>query len=112
MAQIPPKFSVTHHLDEKMWFVSGLLGGLNPAEGRMQLYRQNLKQSPAEQLGHVKITEIDLEFVADLRMSPATFKTIMLWMKKHVEDYEKSFGEIKMEPTEAASVTSDKAAYA
>jgi hypothetical protein len=63
------------------------------------------------QLGQMKVTELDLEFVADIRMSPATFKSIMLWMKNHVDEHEKVFGEIKLQPTGGAKPTPDKTPY-
>jgi hypothetical protein len=102
--------SVAHHPDEKIWFVTGVFGGLNPAGGTMQWYREKPKPAPAEQPGQLKSTEVDFEFVADLRMTPTVFKDIMLWMKTHVENYEKTFGEIKMLPKEGGEAS--RAPYA
>jgi hypothetical protein len=110
MPQIPPKTSITHNPDEKIWFVSGVFGTLSPAEGRMQWYRGSWKPE-ADQLGQIKATELDFEFVADMRMSPAIFKDVMLWMKNHVDEYEKTFGEIKMQPTGDTKPAPDKTPY-
>lgn len=55
----------------------------------------------------MKATEVTYEFVADIRMSPATFKTVMLWMNQLVDIYEKAYGEILVQPIAPTVKASD-----
>jgi hypothetical protein len=90
---------VEFNLDHKTFFVTGLLGTVLPEEGRMHFYTTHWKPEPVEgQPGRLKSTEVTQEFVTDIRMSPATFKNIMQWMKQQVDVFEQNYGEIKTQP--------------
>jgi hypothetical protein len=68
----------------------------------MLLFADRLEPEPADVPGSQKVKRINQEIQAEVHMSPVTFKSIALWMMSHIENYEKTFGEIKMKPKEGS----------
>lgn len=94
----PPEFIVTKREGMPILYITGVFGGLAPNDGRMLLFVDRLEPEPADVPGTQKVKRINQEIQAEIHMSPATFKSIALWMMSHIERYEKTFGEIQMEP--------------
>jgi len=90
-----PKFEVKKSDDYKAIFVSGVFGTLTPNEGVMVVYTDRIKPS-VEPTGALRLESVERELQVELKMSPQVFKVIALWMMKHVQEYEKRFGEIKL----------------
>jgi hypothetical protein len=102
MPNTPPETSVKveRPSETRTLFVSGIVGSLDPRQGAMQFYSEHQKVEAAkDQPGQLTTVSRVLEIVADLRMAPATFKSVTLWMQKNLEAYEEKYGEIAMEPT-------------
>jgi hypothetical protein len=49
---------------------------------------------------------VDIETVASVTLSPTTAKSLLALLQTHVNAYERTFGEINLDPTEL--VTSSK----
>lgn len=85
--------------DLRITFATGIVGGLDPRQGTIQFYihQQNVeavKEKPIQ----LRTTSHIIEIVADIRMSPATFKGVMLWMQRNIEAYEQAYGKIISDP--------------
>jgi hypothetical protein len=99
----PPEFIVTNKEGMQLLYVTGVFGGLAPNDARMLLYTDRLEPEPAEMPGAQKVKRVNQEIQAEVHMSPATFKSIALWMLKNLQNYEQTFGEIKAEPIKESS---------
>ncbi|MGB9728931.1 MAG: DUF3467 domain-containing protein [Thermoprotei archaeon] len=91
-----PRFETKRAADYKVVHVSGVVGGINPNEGTIIVFVDKLvpKTNPD---GTMAIDSIERELIMELKMSPLQFKSIAEWMQMHIKEYEKMFGEIKME---------------
>ncbi len=79
----------------RMIYVENVFGGLDPGGGRMIFYVDRRKPKTADKpIGGLEMEEIVHELQIELRMSPASFKSVAEWMTKHVEAAEKQFGPI------------------
>lgn len=99
-----PRFETKRATDYKVIHVSGVVGGINPNEGTIIVFIDKLipKTNPD---GTMIIDTIERELVVELKMSPLQFKSIAEWMQMHIKEYEKMFGEIKVQgiPPKTAS---------
>jgi len=99
-----PRFETKRAADYKVIHVSGVVGGINPNEGTIIVFIDKLipKTNPD---GTMIIDTIERELVVELKMSPLQFKSIAEWMQMHIKEYEKMFGEIKVQgvPPKTAS---------
>lgn len=103
-----PEFVVTKKDGMPMIYATGVFGGLAPNDGRMLFFTDRFEVEPADVPGTQKVKKINQEFQAEIHMSPATFKSVALWMGDNVARYEKTFGEITVEP---AKTTQSKPGY-
>ncbi|UCD73520.1 MAG: hypothetical protein JSW01_02430 [Candidatus Bathyarchaeota archaeon] len=88
----------------RMIYVENVFGGLDPGGGRMIFYVDRRKpKTTDEPIGGLEMEEIVHELQIELRMSPASFKSIAEWMTKHVEAAEKQFGPILLPQRKATS---------
>ena len=91
-----PNFATTKRVDLQLLYTTGVLAGLNPVDGHMFFIADRLEMEPGDVPGSQKLKAINQEIQAEIHMSPRTFKNIALTLMRHVEQYEKRFGEIKM----------------
>jgi hypothetical protein len=92
----PPEFIVTKPEGMPILYVTGVFGGLAPNDARMLFFADRIEPESADVPGTQKVKRINQEIQAEVHMSPATFKSVALWMMSHIETYEKAFGEIQM----------------
>lgn len=95
----PPEFVVTKKDGLPIIYTTGVFGGLAPNDGRMLFFADRFELEPADVPGTQKVKRINQEFQAEIHMSPATFKSIAIWMMENITRYEKVFGEIVQEPS-------------
>ncbi len=88
-------FRVEESESFRMVYIENVFGGLDPGGGRMIFYVDRRKPKTVDQpIGALEIEEIVHELQVELRMSPASFKSIAEWMTRHVQAAEKQFGPI------------------
>ena len=104
----PPNFITTKRTDLQLLYTTGVLAGLNPVDGHLFFMVDRLEMEPGDAPGSQKLKQINQEIQAEIHMSPRTFKTIALTLMKHVEQYEKRFGEIKMLKVKSSKQKYDK----
>ena len=92
MAQ--PRLTISKSSDYKTIHVSGAFGGLNPIEGTIIFYIDHHEVEVID--GQMRLKEIARELLIEIKLSPFEFKSLALWMMKHVKAYEERFGEIEM----------------
>ena len=93
------KVDVKRTNDLKTLFATGFISGLEPRQGTLQFYVQQVNVEAVEaKPGLLKPTSEILEIVADIRMAPATFKSLMLRMEKSIQMFEAKYGTIVSEP--------------
>lgn len=105
----PPEFVVTEREGMPLLYATGVFGGLAPNDARMIFVADRLELEPADTPGDQKVKRINQEVQAEIHMSPATFKSVALWMIGHVERFEKTFGKILTEPKK--TTTESKKGY-
>jgi hypothetical protein len=105
----PPEFVVTEKEGMPIIYVTGVFGGLAPNDARLLCFADRLVLEPADIPGTQKVKKINQEIQVEMHMSPATFKSIALWMLSNLERYEKTFGELKAEPIKES--TQSKESY-
>lgn len=93
-----PEFISTKREGMSLIYATGVFGGLAPNDARMLLFADRLELEPADVPGTQKVKRINQEIQVEIHMSPATFKSVALWMMNHLERYEKTFGKIQVEP--------------
>lgn len=91
-----PNFAVSKREGLELFYATGVFGGLSPIDGRMFFVADRLELEPGDLPGTQKVKEVNQEIQAEVHMSPATYKSIAMWMMKNVENFEKKFGEIQM----------------
>lgn len=103
----PPEFVVTKKEGMPLVYITGVFGGLAPNDARILYFADRLELEPADVPGALKVKRVNQEIQVELHMSPATFKSVAVWMTKHLEAYEKTFGEIKAEPIRESQQAKD-----
>ncbi|MHA2246992.1 MAG: hypothetical protein ACXADY_18760 [Candidatus Hodarchaeales archaeon] len=76
--------------------VSGFFGGVNPNEGNVSFFQDRLIPRESDQPGRIVLETIEHNFVVNVKMSPAVFKRMALWMSEHVKRFESINGEIQL----------------
>lgn len=75
-------------------YVNGVFGGLDPVEGRMIFYIDEIEPEMDENTpGKMKVKKIVRRLLVDIRMSPAQFKSIADWMQSHIERFDRELRE-------------------
>ncbi len=74
--------------------VSGFFGGVNPNEGNISFFQDQLIPQIGQPPGQIVLDTVEHTFVANVKMSPAVFKRMALWMMEHIKRYETQHGEI------------------
>lgn len=93
----PLSFRVEESEGFRMIYVENVFGGLDPGGGRIIFYVDRRKPKNAEKpVGSLETEVIVHELQVELRMSPASFKSIAEWMTQHVQGAEKQFGPIRV----------------
>ena len=77
--------------------ITGFFGGLNPNEGSISFFQDQLIPREGENLGEIVLDSIEQKFLLNIRMTPIVFKRLAFWMMNHLKRYEEQFGEIKLE---------------
>ena len=77
--------------------ITGFFGGLNPNEGRISFFQDQLVPREGENPGEIVLDSIEQKFLANIRMNPVVFKRLAFWMMNHLKRHEEQFGEIKLE---------------
>ncbi|MEX2738997.1 MAG: DUF3467 domain-containing protein [Candidatus Wukongarchaeota archaeon] len=102
MSEFTTKIQVSKNADFKQVYATGIQGGHTPFDFRIAFHNEsvNLEESiPGEKI------VIDRDFKVEVILSPFAAKKVMLWLKRHVEDYEEQYGEIKTQkPAEIEKV--------
>ena len=93
----PPKREISFD-NVPNFAVSGFFGGMNPNEGNISFFQDQLIPQIGHQAqGQIVLETIEHKFVATVKMSPAVFKRMGVWMMEHVKRYEQQFSEIKLD---------------
>lgn len=82
--------------------VDGAFGGVNPNGAKIVVYTEEHwpELKTGGKPGQMELGHVTREMQAELHMSPVQFKSLLNWMKKHLNQYEQKFGEIKLESAE------------
>lgn len=91
-----PNFTVSKREGLELLYATGVFGGLTPNDARMLFFADRFELEPGDLPGTQKLEEVNQEIQAEIHMSPATYKSVAIWMMKNVEKFEKRFGEIEM----------------
>ncbi len=94
MTQQLPRRTVKYE-DVPSFAISGFFGGVNPNEGNISFFKDNLIPQLGGQ-GQILLDTVQHEFVSTVRMSPLVFKRMAIWMSEHVKRYESMHGEIQV----------------
>jgi hypothetical protein len=96
---VAPKFEDSKSPSFMYVFSTGVLGTLDPNDGRMTFFLDRIEpETVSDPPGASRIKKVVRELQVEVHMTPTQFKSIALWMIKNVEEYEKMFGTIPMEP--------------
>jgi hypothetical protein len=81
--------------------VSGFFGGHRPGYFEAVIYSDEMDAGKALQTQPPDSEKIEINRILECRllMDPFQAKSVLEWLQKHVEDYEKIFGEIKVNQT-------------
>ncbi len=98
MAKKKLEFEVKEASDFKVLYVTGAFGGLDAHEGRIIFFVDRVvPKLKDKRTGAMEVGKIVRELQIELRMTPARFKSIAMWMLEHVKRFEKQFGKLKEE---------------
>ena len=102
-----PDFEIEDSEHFRLIYATGASGGLAPNDGRIILYVDRIKTKPVPgKPGQVAVEKIVRERQIEVHVSPATWKSIVKWMSKHLERIEKQFGKIPEKPMPKQSESS------
>ncbi|MFX0150113.1 MAG: hypothetical protein ACFFAJ_04990 [Candidatus Hodarchaeota archaeon] len=77
--------------------ITGFFGGINPNEGSISFFQDNLIPGEGERPGQIVLDSIEQTFVVNLKMNPVVFKRLANWMANQLKQFEERFGEIKID---------------
>jgi len=94
----PPEVIIEKASDYRTIIVSAVFGGHRPGCFEIIIYTDETIADDALSSIPPDPTRIKVKRILQCRlvMDPFQAKSFMLWLKKHIEDYEKEFGEIKL----------------
>jgi hypothetical protein len=97
---VPPKFEDVKSPNYMYVYATGVFGGLDPNGGRMIFFLDRIEPETVNEPtpGAQKVKKVVRELQVEVHVSPTQFKSIALWMNRHVKQYEELFGPIPMEP--------------
>ncbi|MHC1624697.1 MAG: DUF3467 domain-containing protein [Methermicoccaceae archaeon] len=96
-----PRINRSRAPDYKTVFLGGVHGGHRPEHFEMVVKSITLNANESEEEG---ITVLDMVDEVCIIMTPGEAKRTMLWLKDHVERWERQFGEIKQVPEEKLNI--------
>lgn len=88
------KIKIITPKDIPTYSVSGFFGGLAESEGIIKIIEDDIVPKIDEK-GNYSVGSFQKKFLANLKMSPLTWKRMAYWLIKHVQEYEKKHGKIK-----------------
>ena len=94
--QIKPPTTKVKFKDVPNFAISGFFGGVNPNEGNISFFQDRLIPRESETPGQIVLDKIEHNFVVTVKMSPAVFKRMALWMMEHVKRFETHHGLIQL----------------
>ncbi|MFC2153971.1 DUF3467 domain-containing protein [Candidatus Altiarchaeota archaeon] len=84
---------VVRDLQYREHSINGVYGGFTP-DGNFRILCHNQNMMPS---GNAETSYLERSLKCSLVMSPATLKSLLKWMKSHLEHYEERHGDIKFE---------------
>ena len=60
--------------------ITGFFGGLNPNEGSISFFQDQLVPQEGENPGEIVLDYIEQNFILNIRMNPVVFKRLAFWM--------------------------------
>ena len=108
--QIMPKRRVTFN-NVPSHSISGFFGGINPNEGNISFFQDNLIPKEGEIPGQIILDIIEHNFLLNIRMTPVVWKRMALWMTEHIKRYEAQHGEISLVPQNSKKPEKDQHFY-
>jgi len=103
----PPEVVVERSPDYKTIIVSGVFGGHRPGFFEAIVYTDELlaDEALASIPPDAERFKIKRTLQCRLVIDPVQAKSLLEWLKRHVEQYEKEFGEIRPSPKEEKEQT-------
>ncbi len=91
-----PDIELVEADDFSVNYITGVLGGLNPAGGRIEFYQDRvIPEVNKENKSKMQIKKIKRELKTEIHLSPMEFKNVTKWMIKQLKQYEDKHGKIK-----------------
>jgi hypothetical protein len=91
---------ITKSPDFKLFYSSGIFGGLNPLDARMTFFVDRvMPKVDASTPGQMRTGVVERELQVEIHMSPQQFISICHWMQRHIERMEKEGVLVKKEPS-------------
>lgn len=93
----PKIIEVKKHDHYRTIFVSGVYGGHRPGFFEAIVYTDEM--DPEEALSSLEVAPVvNIRRIIQCRLilDPFQAKSLLEWLKRHIEEYEKKFGEIKV----------------
>ncbi|MFW9777524.1 MAG: hypothetical protein ACFFE8_01640 [Candidatus Heimdallarchaeota archaeon] len=97
MSQKEPKRRISFD-NVPSYTISGFFGGINPNEGNISFFQDNLIPRTGEHPGQIVLDTVEHKFMLNIRMAPAVWKRMAAWMLDHVKRFEQQHGEIQIGP--------------
>ena len=98
-----PKFEVETDPDYKLIYATGVFGSVNPNDGRIIFYVDQVVPEMSDKPGQMRVGKIKRKLLIEVHVSPNQFKDIANWMIGHIRNFEKEFGRIPSVPTKKES---------
>ena len=94
----PKIIEVKKHEHYRTIFVSGVYGGHRPGFFEAIIYTDELEAEEALSSLEITPSVVNIRRIIQCRLifDPFQAKSFLEWLKRHVEEYEKKFGEIKL----------------
>lgn len=90
-----PEIDLVEGEDFSINYITGVLGGLNPAGGRIGFYQDRVIPEVGDKENNkMQIKKVKRELKTEIHMSPVEFKNVAKWMIKQLKQYEEKYGEI------------------
>lgn len=81
---------ITKSAEYKVFYATGIFGGLGAREGRMVFHLDRpIPRMKDEPFGTMETAEIERELQVEVHLSTAAFLDMYMWVKGHVERMEK-----------------------
>lgn len=91
-----PEIELVESEDFSVNYITGVLGGLNPAGGRIGFYQDRVIPKINEKDNNkMQVRKVKRELKTEIHLSPMEFKNVTKWMIKQLKQYEDKHGKIK-----------------